>query len=173
MSEFLDVYNKYGKKKNKVIRRGDAISKGEYHLVSEGWIRTDKEHYLIQKRSRRKRLFGGKWYCSVGGSVLAGEDPKDGLIRETREELGLDISNSKIRLKRIIVEGYRIFYIYLIDKKVDINNLKLQKEEVEDARIVTEAEMEQLIEEGKMIKLNYYESFFESARKIPIDYMEE
>lgn len=173
MSEFWDIYTKHGKKKNKVIKRGSAMVRGEYHLVSEGWIRIDLEHYLIQKRSNKKKLFGGMWYCSVGGSVLAGEEPLDGLIRETKEEIGIDISNSKIRLKRIIVEGFGIFYIYLIDKKLKLEDLVLQEEEVSDAKIVTVDEIFEMIKNKKMIELDYYKTFFESASKIPITYIQE
>lgn len=170
MSEFWDVYNKNGKKKNKVIRRGDLMSNGEYHLVSEGWIRTEEDKYLIQKRSEKKKLFGGMWYCSVGGSVLAGEDPKEGIIRETKEEIGIDISKDKIRLKRIITQDFTIFYIYLIDKKIKLEDLKLQKEEVSDVKIVSTAEIFEMIEAQEMIELDYYKKFFASASKIPIEY---
>ncbi|WP_455256679.1 NUDIX hydrolase [Peptoniphilus asaccharolyticus] len=169
MAEFWDVYSKSGEKKNRVIKRGDKMNKGEYHLVSEGWIRVDKDHYLIQRRSKNKKLFANKWYCSVGGSVLAGEEPKEGLIREAGEEIGIDISKSKIRLKRIIVENFGIFYIYLIDKKLKLEDLVLQKEEVSEVRIVTLDEIFELIEKREMIKLDYYDKFFSSASKIPMD----
>ncbi|EGY79809.1 NUDIX hydrolase [Peptoniphilus indolicus] len=168
MAEFWDVYSKSGKRKNRVIKRGDKMLNGEYHLVSEGWIRVDEDHYLIQKRSKNKKLFGDMWYCSVGGSVLAGEEPKEGLIREAREEIGIDISDARIRLKRIIVESFGIFYIYLIDKKIKLEDLVLQEDEVSEVKIVTLEEIFELIENGDMIKLDYYEKFFDSVKKIPI-----
>ena len=108
------------------------------------------------------------WYCSVGGSVLAGEEPKEGLIREAREEIGIDISDARIRLKRIIVESFGIFYIYLIDKKIKLEDLVLQEDEVSEVKIVTLEEIFELIENGDMIKLDYYEKFFDSVKKIPI-----
>lgn len=167
MAEFWDVYNKKGKKRNKVIKKGHPLKHGEYHLVCEGWIRCAQNEYVIQKRSPMKKIFGNKWYCSMGGSVLAREHPRDGLIREAMEELGIDISDATIRLKRIIVEDYTIFYIYLIDKKINIKDLVLQEEEVIDAKIVSKEEICSMKDSGEFGWLDYYDKFFESIEKIP------
>ncbi|RVU55061.1 NUDIX hydrolase [Anaerosphaera multitolerans] len=167
MAEFWDVYNSKGKKKNKVIKKGQPLLEGEYHLIVECWIRCGKNLYLLQKRSANKKMFPNMWYCSAGGSVHAGEEPRDGLIREVKEELGLDISKDEIKLKRIIFEESSIFYIYLVDSEVDLNSLKLQSEEVAEAKIASLEEIKELIREGKMIYLDYYDKFFKSVEKIP------
>ncbi|MDO5041309.1 MAG: NUDIX domain-containing protein [Peptoniphilus sp.] len=166
MSEYWDIYNKKGKKKNKVIKKGKILKSGEYHLVVEGWIRCAENKFLLQKRSANKKLFPDMWYCSVGGSVHAQEEPLEALIRETREELSLDISKAPIKLKRIIIEGHTIFYIYLIDKKVNIDELVLQKEEVSAVMIADVEDMQRLIKQGKMVYLKYYDRFFSSVEKI-------
>ncbi|MGO1581421.1 MAG: NUDIX hydrolase [Peptoniphilaceae bacterium] len=167
MAEYWDIYNVKGKKKNKIVRKGDFLKKGDYHLVVEGWIRNSQGYFLIQKRSGNKKLFPNKWYCSLGGSVQARENPKEGLIREAKEELGIDISNNKIRLKRIIVDKFIIFYIYLIDRNFKIENLDIQEEEVADAKIANLEEIERMIDEDEMISLDYYHKFFKSIEKIP------
>lgn len=167
MAEFWDIYNKQGKKKNKVIRKGQPLLNGEYHLIVEGWIRCGEDTFLIQKRSANKKLFPNMWYCSLGGSVQAGEDAKQGLIREAKEELGIDISNDLIKLKRIITENYCIFYIYLIERDIDLKEIVLQKEEVADVKIATKSEICDLIKNNEMIYLDYYQKFFENIEKVP------
>ena len=44
----------------------------------------------LQKRSYKKDIQPGKWDTSVGGHISPGESVTEALIRETREELGLD-----------------------------------------------------------------------------------
>jgi isopentenyldiphosphate isomerase len=46
---------------------------------------------LLQKRSASKDTCPGLWDSSVGGHVGAGEDPFASALRETREELGIDL----------------------------------------------------------------------------------
>lgn len=160
MVEFWDVYNKKGKKKNKTVKKGQPLLSGEYHLIVEGWIKTSSGSFLLQKRSEKKRIFANMWYSSFGGSVLAGEEPKAGLIREAYEELGIDISSDVIRLKRIISENHCIFYIYLIERDIDLTEISLQEDEVLEVRIFSVEEMKALISKGEMIELDYYKKFF-------------
>ena len=44
----------------------------------------------LQKRSLKKDIQPGKWDTSVGGHISPGESVTEALIRETREELGLN-----------------------------------------------------------------------------------
>lgn len=166
MAEYWDVYDKNGKKKNKIIKKGMSLKKGEYHLVVEAWIRKSQDQFLLQRRSKNKRLFPNMWYSSVGGSVLAGEEPRDAIIRESKEEIDLDISDATIRLKRIIVDEYCIFYIYLVDKIFELDKLNLQTEEVCDVRIANTDQIKKLIEEDSMVELSYYPKFFKSIESI-------
>jgi isopentenyldiphosphate isomerase/intracellular septation protein A len=45
---------------------------------------------FLQKRSMKKDIQPGKWDTSVGGHICPGESVSEALIRETREELGLN-----------------------------------------------------------------------------------
>jgi len=48
----------------------------------------------LQKRAATKDRFPGRWDTSVGGHVAPGETPDQAIQRETREELGIDLSDS-------------------------------------------------------------------------------
>ncbi|MFH2012852.1 MAG: NUDIX domain-containing protein [Pseudomonadota bacterium] len=54
-------------------------------------IFNDKNQVLWQKRSHTKDINPGQWVTSVSGHVNAGEDYMKTAVRETREELGIDV----------------------------------------------------------------------------------
>ena len=54
-------------------------------------VYNDQDQILWQKRSNNKDTEPGKWVTSVSGHVDSGEDYKDAAIRETKEELGIDV----------------------------------------------------------------------------------
>ncbi|MBU5668326.1 NUDIX domain-containing protein [Peptoniphilus sp. MSJ-1] len=161
--EYWDVYDKNGKWKRKAIKKGTRLRRNEYHIISEGWILRDDNKFIIQRRSLNKKSFSGMWYCSAGGSVISGETPKEGMVREFKEELGIDISEEELRLKRIIVEKNTIFHIFLVRKNISLEEITLQEEEVMDATLATSDEIMQMVQRGSFIGLSYYEKFFKNV----------
>lgn len=161
--EYWDIYNKKGKLKNRVIKRGVPFRKDDYHMISEGWILRDDNKFIIQRRALNKSTFAGMWYCSAGGSVIAGEEPKEGMQREFCEELSLKIPIKEIKLKRIITEKNAIFNIFLVRKNIELEDIVIQKEEVCDVKLATVDEIFKMIDEGVFISLEYYKDFFEKT----------
>ena len=89
MPEMWDIYdinkNKIGKQ---VQRNSYQFKKGEYHIVVTAIIMNSKNEILISKRAAYKK-FGLMWECN-GGSILAGETSLEGVLREIKEELGIE-----------------------------------------------------------------------------------
>ena len=88
MPELWDIYDENKNKTGRTaIRDVTILQKGEYHIVVTGIILNYKNEILISKRAMNKK-FGGMWECN-GGSILAGETSKEGILRELKEELGV------------------------------------------------------------------------------------
>jgi isopentenyl-diphosphate delta-isomerase type 1 len=60
------------------------------HLVVHLHLFDPLGRLFLQKRSIRKDTNPGLWDTSVGGHVAAGEEVMAALVREAREELGID-----------------------------------------------------------------------------------
>ena len=153
--ELIDVYNSNGEKTGKVVDRKTKDSEfgiDEHIGVAIIYIENSKGEFLIQKTSKEK----GNIYSSTGGHISHGETPKDTIIREVKEEIGLDISNENIISLGHICVDFPVRFIFYLKKDVDINNLKLQTDEVESMHYLTKDELLKIIDEGKMHKGHIY-----------------
>ncbi|MCD7826122.1 MAG: NUDIX domain-containing protein [Clostridiaceae bacterium] len=90
--ELWDVYNQKKERTGRTMVRNDwNMQPGEYHLSVLGVLRRSDGKFLITKRAGTKEWAPGWWEVS-GGAALAGEDSKDAVLREIKEETGLDVS---------------------------------------------------------------------------------
>ena len=79
------------------------------------------------------------WDISAAGHISAGEDPVTSGLRETEEEIGLKLKKENldfwmIRKHKAIfrnIKNNEFYYVYFFKFNRDINQLKLQKEEVQ------------------------------------------
>lgn len=92
--EIWDLYDKNKRKLGRTAVRGDDLAEGEYHLVVHIWIKNGEGKYLISQRAATRPTFPLMWECP-GGSVIAGENGLDGALRETKEEVGIDLDPKK------------------------------------------------------------------------------
>lgn len=149
--EILDIYDKYRRRTGKTYPRNEQIPEGGLRLIVHILIFNDKGELLIQQRADHKKM-GGLWDLSCGGACQAGEDSFEGARRELKEELGIDFDFTSIRpiLTANFDQGFDDFF--LLRKNIDINELKLQKEEVKDARFASRDEVFDLLYKGKLVK---------------------
>ena len=89
------------------------------------------------------------WDITAGGHVLSGEFGFQAIIRECKEEIGITLDKNDImfigattstNIKGDIVNNHFNEY-YIANKDIDINSLKLQKEEVSEAKWVDREEI--------------------------------
>ncbi len=151
--EEWDVYDINRRPTGKIICRDKAeLQNGEYHLVVDVWIVNAKHQFLIQKRALSKKAYPGKWAQSAGGAVIRGEDSFEGCLRETQEELGIDLSGENVELAySFIRHGNTIVDVYLVYQDIDISDIILEKGEVDEVRWADFDEINKLLEEGRFV----------------------
>ena len=126
--------------------RGSKLFNNEYHVVVMAIMINQFGKILVTKRSLEK-IAPGKWECTAG-SVIAGENSKNAMIREILEEIGIVLKIEDEKPISYYIENDAIFDIWKIEIVNDLSELKLQKEEVEEAKFVTIHEIEKIIESG-------------------------
>ena len=152
--EILDLYDDLGNKLSKTIVRGEKNYEGNI-MLSVAFIKNKDNKYLIQKTSKEK----GSKYSSTGGHVTHNENGLTTIIREIEEELGLKITKNDIKY----IDTFKyptkklLFNVYLLEvDNLDINNIKLQKEEVESISFLSKEEINSIISEGNFLESHAY-----------------
>ena len=153
-----------GENKGKVLENGNGfiVSLGdEYFLLEQAWIINSEGKILLTQRSLNKS-HGGMWE-STAGHVLSGESDLEGIQREVKEELGLDINKDKFNFIRYDVIKQTILDIWVVRVDVKIEDLKLQEEEVMDAKFVTINEFKEMLNKKEVIEnLSYFIDIYNS-----------
>lgn len=79
--------------------------------VAVAIIRDEKDNILYGKRQ------DNGLYTNPGGHLEKGEDPYEGMIRELKEETGLD--STDIKLVRVGFKPEKKIMVYIFDVKID------------------------------------------------------
>lgn len=151
--EKRDLYDANRNLTKKTIFKGETIPKGNYIVVVLIFIQNSEGKFLIQKRSKMKN---GK-YATTGGHPKSGESSIEGIITEVKEEIGVQLYEKDLELyysgrsdeEKVFWDDYYT--------KIDIpnlENLKLQKSEVESVCWLSIDEIRKLEKEGKFFRNN-------------------
>lgn len=141
--EKRDLYDEFRNATGKIICAGEEVPEGYFLLISVIFIQNSEGKFLIQKTSKEK---GGR-YSSTGGHMNSGENTLEGIIREVKEEIGLDIAPYKDELVMFKSRTGGHFHgdLYYLKHDFDINDCKLQKEEVDSVEWLSIDEINDLI----------------------------
>lgn len=166
--EKWDLYTKYREKTGREHVRGEKMPDGLYHLVVHVWIKNSKGEYLISKRAADRPTNPLLWE-SAGGSVIKGEDSIDGAIRETKEEIGIDLQkeNGKLVFSKIRgeIDGKKYndimdVWLFEYDGVPLLENATTS--EVADCRWASPGEIKQMYDRGEFVEtLDYFFCAFE------------
>ena len=153
MLEMWDIYDINRKKTGRLAERDVyEFKEGEFHIVVQAIIMNSKNELLISKRAANKG-FGLMWEFN-GGSVLAGETSLEGIIREVKEELGIEFTKKEaIFFKEIL--GYKISPnfkdMWLFRRDIDIKDISFPDRETIEAKWVNIDEFMKKYEKGEII----------------------
>ena len=140
MPEYWDLYNRERENIGRLHMRGEPLEQGTYHIVVNVWIVNSKNEVLITQRHPQKELWGGLWECSASGGVIAGEDSLQGALRETKEEIGINLLSSEASLTETLFRKDDIRDTYLFKKDIPIEDLTFHPDEVINAKWVSRSE---------------------------------
>ena len=161
MEEMIDVLDEFtGEKTGEVISKIEAHKTGIWHgSIHVLIVNNDKSKTLLQKRCAEKKLYPNTWDIAVGGHISAGEDDITSAKRELEEELGLNPEELKIEkvdriTEKLVNNGVisnEYVSIFIVYADIDINDIKLQVEEVSEAKWCTKEELNKFIEDKVII----------------------
>ena len=161
--EIWDLYNEKRELVGKDLIRGQDVPAGCYHLVVQVWIKNSRGEYLISQRSADREAFPLKWE-TVGGSAVKGEDSLTAALRETKEEVGIDLNPENGQLVFTQVgrqyRGKRFsdildVWLFSYDGEADLINATTC--EVARTKWMTKDEIKKLFDAGEMVyTLEYF-----------------
>ena len=142
--ELIDIYNENNEPTGLQEMKDKVHKEGLWHRGAHVWICNSKGEILLQLRTKNKKLFPNKWDVSVGGHVAAGEDPLATAVRETEEELGLEIGSEDLEFistyKKEMIDGEidnkEFYYAYFFKYDGPVGSLILQADEVSEVKFV-------------------------------------
>lgn len=144
--EQFDIVDENGQPIGETVERTFAHENGIRHRAAHIWIARKGEggwQVLLQKRSMDKDSFPGMLDTSSAGHIQAGDEPLESAIRELFEELGIAAQKEELHFAGMfqiyfekpfhgrLFKDYEIAYVYIYTNAVEIEQLTLQKEEVE------------------------------------------
>lgn len=162
--EMIDEYNYRGEKIG-IVDKQIAHENGLWHKSVHVWVINDKNEILLQYRCADKKLYPNTWDVSFAGHIGAGENSIEAILREGKEELGIDVDLK--RLNYIFTNRENIKYeqinsnefvdIYILKQNINLEEISFQKEEVSDAKYVSIEEFFKLVEKEKVMphKIEY------------------
>lgn len=150
--ELRDLYDKNGNLTGEVIEKDKIVPNNRCIKVVLSFMENSEGKYLIQYTSPLKDSV----YASTGGHPKHGESSLEGIVTEVKEELGIDIPKKEFVLVESGIKNNVIFDLYYIKIDINLDDVILQKEEVESVSYLTVEEIKKLIEDGKFRKSHGY-----------------
>ena len=166
--ERWDIYDKNKVRTGRTMERNHFnLADDEYHLTVLGVIRRPDGRFLITKRVMTKAWAPGWWEVS-GGAAQAGEESYEAVLREVKEETGLDVKEAEggyvfTYHRENPGEGDNYFvdvYRFVMDVKEE--DLHLQEEETDGHMFATLNQIKEFAAQGKFLHYDSIQAAFEN-----------
>ncbi len=112
------------------------------YRVSALWIKNNKGEILLAKRALSKSHSPGKWGPAVAGTVDEGENYRVNILKEAKEEIGLENVDPRIGPKERVSGRYNYFvqwYLLTIDKP--LSEFAINHKEVDEVKWFSKDEL--------------------------------
>lgn len=96
MNEKIDIYDRNCQKTGKIVERnGYLYAENEYMMYVLALIENKDGKFLLTQRSLNKKWAPGAFEI-CGGGAKSGESSYEAIIREVKEEVGLDVYDGHV-----------------------------------------------------------------------------
>ena len=121
--EYLQLFDDDKNMLQENIARSEKLNvpSGKYFMIVLVFIENDKNQFLIQKTSSARNSV----YATTGGHVTYGDTSLETVVKEVREELGVEISETDVEFVDSVKHSIVYCDIYYVHKKIDESDLKL------------------------------------------------
>lgn len=178
--ELVDILDEQTEKNGQVMLKSEAHKKNLRHGGAHIWIYNSRGDVLLQLRHHTKVIRPNVWDVSAAGHITSGDTPEETIVRELKEELGLDINPKNldfIGIKKVderMSDGsvHRVFnWTYLTKMDVDLDTIRLEADEVSDVRWLPIDEFEAELNDPEKVerytptRLEFYTEVIQEIRK--------
>lgn len=101
------------------------------------WISNEKREFLVAKRSKNKKHQPNIWGPSAAGTLEEGETYESNIIKETKEEIGVNLDKVTMGPKVRVSSSHEYFGQYFFAIIPSSTIFTLQEEEVDEVRWVS------------------------------------
>lgn len=154
-TEYIDILNADGSPTGKKISKPDIHTQGHYHNTAHVWFYNSNSDILLARRSASKAIYPLLWDVSVAGHVDSGETITQAAVRETREEIGIEISEGLLEKIGVYtcfqsypngIKDNEFHHTYIARIDYDPNDFNLDINEVEQVKFVSISQFRELLE---------------------------
>ncbi len=124
--ELWDAYDEYGNMLGFDLCRGEVLPLGVFHIVVDVLVQHEDTTYLVMQRDARKEYCPLYYEASACGSVLKGETPLQGALRELKEETGIEVSELMPLYQIVNHKKQTIYYGYKANVAIEKDQITLQ-----------------------------------------------
>ncbi len=134
--EYVDIFDENRNLVKANVPRDEYKSGNYWLLAAHLWVIDSQNRLLAQRRSPQKKGSPNAWDITAAGHIMSGEDPRDAIVREAAEELGLELTPAELEIAGEFVHTDHRYFItsFFVRKDVAIESLVLQPEEVSEMR---------------------------------------
>lgn len=152
--EYIDILNADGSPTGKTCLKSEIHMQGHYHNTAHVWFYNSNAEILLAQRGASKIIYPLLWDISVAGHVDAGEAIEHAAIRETQEEIGIEVPESSL-VKIGVYDCFQSYtngikdnefhHTFIAQIDYAIQDFKLDKTEVAAVKFVSIPEFKDLL----------------------------